>query len=86
MSKQEMTDWFPYDVKPVHVGEYEVRNSRPIHWTNPGRLMGRNRRYWDGKRWLTMDPNIFLPEISIMGTHETHQWRGLASPPQAKAA
>lgn len=85
MSKQKMTDWFPYNVNPVHVGEYEVRNSRPLRWNATGRLFGRNRRYWDGTRWLTFDLDNRWGRISIMGTHETHQWRGLASPP-TKAA
>ncbi|ATI15688.1 hypothetical protein [Bordetella phage vB_BbrM_PHB04] len=80
INKPKVTGWFPRDVNPVHVGRYEVRNSRLMHWNAKGRLIG-TFRFWDGKRWMTADPAVHSwAEPSIMGTHETHQWRGLVAP------
>lgn len=78
----KLTEWYPADVKPVHVGVYEVRNSRPLHYRAQGRLLGRYR-YWDGNNWMTAAPDDIWHGPSIMGTHDTHQWRGLAQDPNA---
>lgn len=79
-NQRKVTDWFPHDVNPVHVGKYEVRNSRWLHGNCKAKLIGRFR-YWDGKRWMRAGPDsIFGDLTTIMGTHETHQWRGLAAP------
>lgn len=85
MTKQRLTPWFPASVKPVHVGYYEVRNESYMHWNSKGRLVGRKSRYWNGKKWLTTDPKGhlgFISEPSIMGSHPSQQWRGLAEKPE----
>lgn len=40
---EELTDWFPPDTRPVHIGPYRIRHRRLgiCLW-----------RWWDGKRWL----------------------------------
>lgn len=64
MSK--LTDWFPADVKPVRVGQYEVANT---HYGDPFPL------HWDGRKWCLSDtktPAIF----------QNREWRGLAADPE----
>jgi hypothetical protein len=40
----EMTEWFPFDTKPVHNGFYEVRT---VSWPFPHKVE------WTGSKWLT---------------------------------
>lgn len=35
------TEWFPANVKPVHVGVYETRDELDVHWFN----------WWSGTHW-----------------------------------
>lgn len=65
-----VTDWYGHDVKPVHVGAYEVRNTGPAHYRKV--LVGGRMRWWDGAQWLTEQGG----QPSTMGSHHTHQWRG----------
>lgn len=60
-----LTPWSPGDVKPVHVGDYEVRGSR---------LQGSKRRHFDGMHWRA---GWFNDLVSIFGTRPDHEWRGL---------
>ena len=73
----KFTPWFPFNVKPVRVGEYEVRDllDTPAKF----RLTGGGRRYFDGKNWRAGWSGEL---ISIFGTHHSHQWRGLAREPK----
>ena len=61
----KMTPWFPPDIKPVRIGEYEckycVENRNPL-----------SRHYWDGKRWIFSRSNSWVLNSTI--------WRGLSRP------
>lgn len=81
----KLTYWLPADVKPVHVGDYEVCNGGPVHGAL--RLLGRYTRqgsseimlrYWNGAEWLAHEGGW----TSVMGKHPAHQWRGLAKQPE----
>ena len=79
----DMTDWYPASVNPARPGEYEVRNGRPLSHNNKARLLGNNRRYWDGEEWWCASPLSGFP--TIFGTHDSHQWRGLTRAAYLKA-
>jgi hypothetical protein len=63
------TKWFPACIKPVRVGEYEVK--RPCM---SGRLWMESRMLWTGNRWEYLDRGY-----TDFGTvHESGgEWRGL---------
>lgn len=64
------TDWFPADVLPVRVGEYECKyafNDIP------------QRRYFDGTKWKQIG-NVGCCFFGI-GNTDGEFWRGLASDP-----
>ena len=69
MSEQELTPWFPPEVKPVRDGVYLTRG---IEFSHKGVL-----RFWNGTCWSWMNdysnPAPFLAE---------RQWRGLSKEPQ----
>lgn len=72
MSKPKLTPWFPADVKPVHVGEYEYRYESGYVF----------RAYFDGAKFVIHD----LTEADwwgspVDGSFSDH-WRGLANPPK----
>lgn len=77
------TPWFDASVKPARPGLYEVRHDPA---TRPGprshkRLRGGPWRYWDGTEWRAgwiPFANLSKTWPSIFGSHESHQWRGLA--------
>lgn len=58
-----VTDWYGHDVKPVHVGAYEVLDNHNGYETT---------RYWDGAAWRMRKGG----NVSYFGGHHTHQWRG----------
>jgi hypothetical protein len=69
MSKKH-TPWFPADVKPVHVGVYQVDRVHAYqHW---------NGRYW-GIYCLSMAEARRRADFESM--YQEHQWRGLAKKP-----
>ena len=73
-----LTPWFPASVLPVRPGVYEVGHDP---WTQPHprsrhRLTGR-RRLWDGRTWRAGWLN---EQVSIFGTHPSHEWRGVLRP------
>jgi hypothetical protein len=82
VNDNELTDWRRADLHPpTVVGHYEVRNCGG--WPRRKRLVagfvnGRQMRYWDGARWLDVKGG----SKSIMGSHFSHQYRGLRSPAQ----
>jgi hypothetical protein len=45
-----------------------------VHTCSGGYVHGRQMRYWDGTTWRA---GWALDSTSIMGTCESHQWRGL---------
>ena len=64
-AKQELTEWFPADVKPVHVGWYQAsvscQENGPALW-------------WNGVEWDFLD---FRGVAQIQDRY----WRGLRSKP-----
>ena len=47
VKEQLMTEWYPKNIKPVHVGEYEVDLGKLVAWPFP-RII---RAEWTGKKW-----------------------------------
>jgi hypothetical protein len=47
MSRKMKTDWFPPNIKPVHVGWYESDYIK-LH----GNVSAWSKLYWDGQNWL----------------------------------
>jgi hypothetical protein len=62
-----VTDWYPADIKPVHVGRYETQRAPPLAWPFPTEAM----LEWTGKKWLDIDGKV-VKRIA--------QWRGLKEP------
>ena len=71
MGVLKLTDWFPWDVKPVHIGWYHTMN-----WGNGPDESSRNW-YWNGHRWLC-EPGDFGY------VYQKRIWRGLAEEPHTK--
>lgn len=73
---QEVTEWYPADVKPVHVGVYEVQNMYDP--THPNLF-----NYWTGKEWTGSASHI---ESLVMESRphicafQGRVWRGLRRP------
>lgn len=67
------TEWFPADVKPVHVGIYEVQNM--YGWDHPPLF-----NYWTGERWtgamIKICDLITLPDPMNFAVQD-RVWRGL---------
>lgn len=63
------TDWFPPEIKPVHVGGYESIPSRAAS------VYADLRARWDGKcwRWVNSGKKCLI---------QSRKWRGLAEKPQ----
>lgn len=69
------SEWNAHNVKPEHVGYYEVRNTNPrVDRRFSSYLSGTPFRYWDGTHWL---PSMGDSRPSIFGQYVDHQWRGL---------
>jgi len=79
MTMHTVTQWFQ-GVSPFHPGEYEVRNDGTLSRRSSKFLVGSRKRYWTGTVWLTEKGG----QLSVMGSHHSHQWRGLAEPPVAE--
>jgi len=73
-----LTDWFPASMQPVRPGVYEVGHDpcTAPHPRSRHRLTG-SRRLWDGHTWRAGWLN---EQVSIFGTHQSHQWRGIFRP------
>lgn len=75
MSKQ-LTDWFPADVKPVHIGCYQVddKDCFPGSWY----------AYWDGFKFCyrgQTPQDAFQEKDCVTGLEPLVLWRGLAEKP-----
>lgn len=74
----KLTDWFPPEVKPVHVGVYETQSARFMDDTWYA--------YFDGKRWGYC--TCTNPEDAFEYRNRQHfrdsdsPWRGLAEKPE----
>lgn len=70
----EMTEWFDEDIKPVHIGIYEVYVSGYYS-------------YWNGEVWSFWNYSIkellktYELDLHAGNTHEFLAWRGLADKP-----
>lgn len=69
--KQEpqLTDWFPPEIKPVHIGWYHTGNAD----SNPNAKGGTESKfnwYWDGKYWRES------PQGSSFFYAQDRYWRG----------
>jgi hypothetical protein len=76
MSKAKLTDWFPADVKPVHVGVYEVLYENGC--------FGSRYRYWNGVRFCYQCMNsqkAFQKRNNHTGLDAFVSWRGIAEKP-----
>ena len=77
MSKQKLTQWFPADVKPVHVGVYEVLYQNGKY--------GKRYRYWDGKKFCYQSfdsQHAFDKRYSSTRLPKYVEWRGLSEQPK----
>ena len=66
----KLTQWFPGDVKPVHIGVYERRlKFKPdVYYSQ-----------WDGEKWLWLHWTVEGAAASA-GVHSAYQslpWRGV---------
>lgn len=70
------TDWFPADIKPVHVGVYETKS--PV-FNQPGRFS-----FWSGKKWSAAFFDRFAARnhADISTRFQERKWRGLAEKPE----
>jgi hypothetical protein len=70
----EMTDWFPADVKPVHVGAYEAYYGYPDDTRIP--VSAHSVRWWNGEKWLCCEGGL---PAAFGQKHD--KWRGLRNKP-----
>ena len=61
--KQELTPWYPADIKPVRVGTYQVKCVTKY-------FCEYFYAYWDGKEWLNKEKQYPL-------IYQDREWRGL---------
>jgi len=76
----DLTPWFPPDVKPVHEGVYEIKSDTSI------RMNGYSQ--WDGKQWgpsydmIGSCFNMAAVDIGVPGVWAVgKKWRGLKKQP-----
>lgn len=74
----KMTPWFPPEIRPVHVGEYEVRSV----WNYAVLL-----RWFDGEFWSCVyspdEPKeMRIRERQYVSAYQEITWRGLAKEPK----
>lgn len=65
------TKWFPADVKPVHVGVYEIRHT----------ALPRGFAMWDGLRWSHLMCERYEEPHFEFSPFQDKEWRGLAEKP-----
>jgi hypothetical protein len=63
-----LTDWFPGDVKPVHVGYYE----RAYSYSHTAGFVSRN--FWDGCAWRYVQGGVYA-------IRQDRPWRGFKEKP-----
>ena len=61
--KQELTPWYPADIKPVRVGKYQVKCA--VKYFHEYFYA-----YWDGKQWVDG-----LNQYRLI--YQDREWRGL---------
>lgn len=66
------TDWFPYEIKPVHEGVYRTR-----HFLHGGECVAGFSRWWQG-RWSYVHPSAVLASrLKLPGSMQRKEWKGL---------
>lgn len=73
--KRKLTPWFPPEIKPVHVGWYDVANLKmEPHFFPPWFF------HWNGTTWDSFGsfPGPFKPNPYVV---QDVPWRGLARKP-----
>lgn len=62
----QMTDWFPENIKPVRAGVYETA------------YCGKTYTYFDGKRWGWSQPSLSKArkDLDTGGAFQKKSWRG----------
>lgn len=73
---QKLTDWFPADVEPVHVGVYQR--------SEPGQKSGFRYWYWNGAYWEVggwLEAEFAVLNHRSQSICTDHLWRGLAVKP-----
>lgn len=65
------TDWFPYEVKPIHPGVYE---------TNLFGTADANYSYWNGVWWCNEFSSVAEANRDRHVGLQDKIWRGLAEP------
>lgn len=67
------TEWFPADVKPVHVGWYECKS-------NKGNTVCGFKWWWNGSYWtMKLDDYDFVTK-NTKCSEQNRVWRGLCVP------
>ena len=77
----KLTPWFPADVKPVHVGVYEIYENK--------RSERRTFKHWNGRFWGFASRTIMdAQNADALGPSiiQKCKWRGLAEPPKKAKA
>ena len=70
----KLTEWFPAEIEPVHVGVYQTRRYRGEE--------GEWFQLWNGQDWGLSSLNILLASGSEHdGAFQDVEWRGLAEKP-----
>lgn len=73
----KLTEWFPANVKPVHVGVYETKS--PVLGDDPGWYC-----FWNGVDFCRAYPTPRHAVERGFGTtsqYQNREWRGLAEEP-----
>lgn len=75
--KPKMTDWFPPEVKPVHVGEYNASRCRA-----PNALLWWNGHFWSRVYWPN-ESRETQERRKFARSEDGHiiEWRGLVEKP-----
>ena len=71
------TDWFPPNIKPVHIGVYETQFKLPAEkWAKEEENKGYS--YWNGKEWSNqrLNPEKARRYNDSYGAIQKKKWRG----------
>ncbi len=71
-----VTEWFPVNVKPVHVGVYET-----ILLSGQGEFLRQGYSLWDGNKWKDTNNDVLSASKNSSIGVQRKKWRGLSSKP-----
>lgn len=71
-TEDDLTPWFPPDVKPVHEGVYQTMANNLIVF-----------QYWDSFQWgyYTQTPDRAIDQRQLRSEFQKSPWRGLNKQP-----